>query len=1282
MLAAFVPIDRRQPGATLPQRTRGTVLFADISGFTPMTQLLIDKFGPRRGPELLTDELDRVYGALITEVHRFRGSVIAFSGDAITVFFDDETGVNAVGCGLSLQAVMARHRGTQHRSLALKVGIAAGELRRFVVGDPEFQIFDVVAGRVLDRMAAAEKHASPGDVVVDAQVAESLGPRGSYAATRGGADAPFRVVQSLTGAALPVPWSTQGSWGPGELRPWVPRPLRDRLEERSSLAVTELRACVALFLQFEGIDFDADDAAGSKLDAYVRWVQSVVAAHEGILAGIITGDKGCYLYIGFGAPIAHKDDAARAVSAAAQLIHPPAALGELRTLRIGINQGRMRVGPYGGPERRTYGMLGGPVNVAARLMTAAQNGQILVSTAVALAAAERFEFQAHAPITVKGIDVPLEVAALQGRRPEGARAALTPLVGRGAERAAMDEAFAALWAGARPILVIEGEAGIGKSRLAAHAAAMAREQGVGLLIASGDPLERGTPFFPFRSVLAHALGLAELETQARRERVLAALPDSLRDDAALLSPLLGLCLPEPAALTALAPPQRAARTTELIVALLDRLSWPGAHRPDLRLLLVEDAHWFDSLSWNLLAVVASRLQPLLLMLTTRPLQEPVPRAFGQIAESKNTRQLVLGALSPEEATELACRRLGVPSLPPEVAELIQSRAGGSPFFSEELVLALLDSGRIRVEDGRCVVTAAGGLNEDSVPDTVEGAIVERLDRLPVERQLVLKVASVFGRVFSMRGVEKIYPDSEKRCSFPDDLDTLSALSIIALETPEPERLYAFKHVIIQQVTYNQLLFQQRRTLHRQAALWIERLHGEDLAPFYALLVHHFRGAEDLRRTLHYLKLAGDEASRASAYADAVVFYREALTLLAQLPDPTDTAELELQLALAPAVMAVKGMGAPEVEQTLARARELCLRLEAQAGVHPDFFAVVWGLWRHYLHRGQHRKAREQADQCLALAQRVQAPELLLVAHHASALTVYFLGQPAAALAHVEQGIALYDAERHRKLALRHGIDIGVWCLCNAAWYLCVLGHPDRSQQRIEEALRLVRKIDHPFSQTAALFYAGVLAYLRREPQVVMERTAACMTLAKERGFPQFTVVAKMLRGWALSFAGPDKDGIAHIEEGLAASRKLGQELDRTRFLSLLAEAHGNAGAIEDGLSVLAEALALAHQSGECFWEAELHRLAGELLQRQTRTEDEAEARFCQAIRVAQHQQARLLELRATVSLSRLWQRRGKRREARALLTAIRAWFTRGFDTPDLREASALLEELSDQTADR
>lgn len=354
-------------------------------------------------------------------------------------------------------------------------------------------------------------------------------------------------------------------------------------------------------------------------------------------------------------------------------------------------------------------------------------------------------------------------------------------------------------------------------------------------------------------------------------------------------------------------------------------------------------------------------------------------------------------------------------------------------------------------------------------------------------------------------------------------------------------------------------------------------------------------------------------------------------------------------------------------------------MDQKEGAPPDFFAALWGLWRYYLHRGQYLKARELAEQCLDLAQRAGAPELLLVAHHALGLTVYFFGETSAALAHAEQGIALYDLERHHKLALRHGIDLGAWCLSNAAWYLFTLGHPEQSRQRIEEALLLVRKLNHPFSQTAVLFYAAFLAYCSREIQVVMEQTAACMALASERGFPQFAIVAKIQRGWALSFLGQAKEGIAQIEEGLAASRKLGQGLDRTRFLAMLAEAHGNAGAIDEGLLVLAEAISLSNETGACFWEAELHRLAGELLLQKASSEEEAEARFCQAIAVAQRQQAKSLELRATVSLSRLWQRQGKRREARDLLMPIHAFFTPGFDMPDLRGATALLEQLSDRT---
>jgi predicted ATPase len=384
--------------------------------------------------------------------------------------------------------------------------------------------------------------------------------------------------------------------------------------------------------------------------------------------------------------------------------------------------------------------------------------------------------------------------------------------------------------------------------------------------------------------------------------------------------------------------------------------------------------------------------------------------------------------------------------------------------------------------------------------------------------------------------------------------------------------------------------------------------------------------------------------------------------------------LGVQIALGQAWMAAKGQGVPEVERAYTRARELC----RQVGETPELFPVVWGLGRFYLVRAEYQTARELAEQCLSLAQRVHDPGLLLAAYNALGATLYHLGEFTLGRAHLEQGIALYNRQQHHHLAFRYGMDLGVWCLSYGAWPLWQLGYPDQALRRSNEAITLAQELSHPLSLAAALDYAAMLHYSRWERHATQERAEAGMALASEKGFPQFLTVGMMMRGWALAMQGQGEEGIAQLRQGLAAYRAAGAEVARSRDLALLAEAYGKVGQTEAGLTMLAEALAVVDQTGERFWEAELHRLKGELLLvLSTDKTTEAEACFLQALDIARRQQAKSLELRAATSLSRLWQQQGKRAEACALLTPIYGWFTEGFDTPDLREAKALLEELRD-----
>jgi len=371
-------------------------------------------------------------------------------------------------------------------------------------------------------------------------------------------------------------------------------------------------------------------------------------------------------------------------------------------------------------------------------------------------------------------------------------------------------------------------------------------------------------------------------------------------------------------------------------------------------------------------------------------------------------------------------------------------------------------------------------------------------------------------------------------------------------------------------------------------------------------------------------------------------------------------------------MASKGFGAPEVLQAYAQARELC----QQVGETPQLFPVLWGLWRFYFVRAEHRAARELAEQCLSLAQRVHDPALLLVAHHALGGSVCFQGELSSAQAHLEQGLTLYNPQEHRALAFRYGLDLKVWCLAYMAWPLWLLGYPDQALTRSHEAIALAQELSHPISLAAALAYAAWLHHARREGTVAQERAEAAIELSSARGFAQYLAVGKPLRGWALAVQGQGEEALAQLRQGLAALKAMGSVLDWPRFLLLLAEAYGEEGQIDEGLTTLTEALATAHKTGERWWEAELYRLKGELLLRRGTPMEEGEACFQQALDVARRQQAQSLELRGAMSLARLWQQQGKRTEAYELLAPVYGWFTEGFDTADLQEAKALLDALA------
>lgn len=891
-LAFYIPEDRRQAiagGKILPGRMKGAALYADVSGFTPLTEALVHLHGPQRGAEELTSHLDRVYNALIEQLHQYQGSVIGYSGDAITCWFDEDDGHRAIATALGMHAAMKQLaaiplRSGETISVAVKVAVVVGEGQRMLVGDPNIQLIDLLGFPVVEHLAVAAQVVYSGEIVVDQQTAENLKAELILGDIRKLADASesFFLVQGLkTSVALSVwPELNPASLREDQLRPWVLPAVYERMRQGYGQYMTELRPTVALFLQFKGIEFDHDPQAEERLNSYVCWVQSVMARYEGVLLQVILGEKGNYLYGTFGAPVVHEDDARRAVSAALELLRPPAFLDFIQPVPIGLSRGTMRTGPVGSMWRQTYSVMGDEVNVAARLMEAAAPGELLVTDRVIQMVEGSFKTQLLPALKVKGKTMPVPVYRILGTAelPQPARSETSAaLLGRTRERAQLNELTSALMEGQSQVLIVEGEAGIGKSQLVGHWLEHSQSSAFKTLIGAGDAIEQSTPYHAWRSIIGQLLEWDALpqDREKRRGLVIERLQSlSLDSRAPLLNVVLPLDFPDNDLTAEMTGKVRADNTNEVIVTLLEQ----AASRQPLR-IIIEDSHWMDSASWACTQAVIRQVQPLLLVLVTRPVANVVSPEYQSLLESPHVLRLQLQALDAGETIGLVCQRLGVDALPEPVSALILEKAEGHPFFSEELAYALRDSGVLQITERRAHIAPGVDLKTLNLPDTVEGVVTSRIDLLTPGQQLTVKVASVIGRIFAYRVLEQVHPVSSDRPRLPDYLERLQSLDVTPQATPPPDLSYMFKHIITQEVAYNLLLFEQRRQLHRAVAEWYERGFATDLSPYYPLLAHHWLNASQSSpsdpatvKAVDYLEKAGEAALRNYANRESVDYF--------------------------------------------------------------------------------------------------------------------------------------------------------------------------------------------------------------------------------------------------------------------------------------------------------------------------------------------------------------------------------------------------------------------------
>jgi class 3 adenylate cyclase/predicted ATPase len=1039
----------------------------------------------------------------------------------------------------------------------------------------------------------------------------------------------------------------------------------------------ERKTVTALFADIKGSTELMRDLDPEEARAIVDPVLQLMMASVHRYGGYVAQSTGDGIFAIFGAPVAYEDHPQRALYAALAMQEELRRYADrLRNegkipveARVGVNTGEVVVRTIETGGHPEYTPVGHVTNLAARMQTAAPAGSIAASEATQRLCEGYFEFRALGPRAIKGIDGSVEVYEVVRAGPLrthfqlAARRGLTRFVGREREMAAMAGALEQARAGHGQIVAAVGEAGAGKSRLMYEFKATI-PNGCKVLEAYSVSHGKASAWLPVLELLRGYFGIQDADDPAtRREKVratLAALDPALSEVLPYLLGLLGIQEgPDP--LAQMDPQIRRRRTLEAIKRIILRESLEHA-----LVVIFEDLHWIDSETQALLDLLADSGAGarLLLLVNYRPEYRHEWSARGHYL------QLRLDPLGGENGAAMLAALLGGGVELEALKRLVIERTEGNPFFIEEMVQALFDEGAL-VRNG--TVKVARSLSQLRLPPTVQGILASRIDRLPVEQKALLQTLAVIGRESPLGLIRKVADKAEPQLERM--LADLRTAEFIYEQPVLTDAEYIFKHALTQEVAYNSLLIGRRKLLHERAGQALESMFAEQLDDHLGELAHHFSRSDNVSKAVEYLGRAGRQALQRSAHTAAIGSLKEAIDLLPRLPDGSERIqrELQVQLVLGPALSAVKGWSASEVERAYFRARELCQLL----GDPPQLFPTLVGVWLVYYIRGESRKAYELAEQLMNRAQSGNDSTHLLLAHDTLGSTLFDMGKLLLAKEHKEAVIFLYDPARHGPLAARRSFDAKGYALSYLGMTLWILGYPDQALKRANEAVEFSQALSHPLSLAGAEFFLAVVQQYRHEARAAQKAAECAIALSAEQGFTFWLPVATILRGWAMAQQGLNEEGIAQMEEGLAASRATGAGTGRSHWLSLLAEACIESGRLNDGQSVLAEAQAFANGTEGHGYDAEIYRLKGELLLRQDHP-NVAEAQNCfqRAVEVARKQSAKSFELRATMSLARLLAKKGRRDEARAMLAAIYNWFTEGFDTADLIDAKALLEELN------
>ena len=1007
---------------------------------------------------------------------------------------------------------------------------------------------------------------------------------------------------------------------------------------------------------------------------YQHTVVGEITHFEGHIARFM-GD-GVLAY--FGWPRAHEDEAERSVRAGLAVTAAVAKLstpdGTTLAARVGIATGLVVVGDLiGEGAAQEEAAVGETPNLAARLQGLAEPGTVAISDATRRLCGELFELEAFGEQHLKGIARPVKVYSVRGARATKSRyrahhaGKVLPLIGREHELALIMEHWQQINDGEGQMILLTGEAGIGKSRVLLAVGDALKGQPHYRINYQCSPYHTDSALYPVIQQLIRAGNFVATDNvEAKLDKLEALLGLALaepRQIAPLIAALLGIDGEHRYGKLGLTPQQQRTRTLQALVG-----QFAGLAQQQPVLFLLEDAHWIDPTTLELIELsleAVSQVQ-VMMLITARPVFEH--RFDGH----PTVTRLVLNRLGRKPCIAIIKRLSGNKALPEAVLDEIIAKTDGVPIFVEELTKTVLESGLLRVTDRAFVLD--GLLPPLAIPASLHDSLLARLDRLgPIKE--IAQLAACIGRKFDFPLIAAVADRSET--DLLAALDRLASAELIFRRGTPLEARYTFKHALVQEAAYNSLLRAKRQQLHARIARELEQHFPETVEKEPELLAQHYSGAGLYQQAIAYWQKAGEYAVQRSANLEAVEHLTKGLDVIVHLPDESERThrELALQAQLGQALIATKGYGAPETARCFERARELA----EQVGDSPQLFPVLYGCWVYRVTWAEYPTARQMAERFLSLAKRRAETSAVLTGHRMLGFSLSCLGDFAGARENFEQVLALYQPRQHT-LAFHYGQDPKAAGASMLAWNLWHLGYPDRAVQVCDEAVAYARDLNHTNTRGYVETFGAVRIQLfRRDREGVERYVNSVMALCEEQKLPFWVGFIKAFEGWTLIEQGRYQTAIDTIGEGLAAFDSTNTLMFKPHSYALLAQAYAGCHRTDDSLRLLDDALALADSTAEHWISAELHRLKGEVLLRTgggANTTTAAESCFQQSLALARERSAKSWELRTATSLARLWHDQDKHREAVDLLAPVYGWFTEGFDTPDLQDAKSLLEKLS------